>query len=97
VFARVVSAQTTPDGVDGAIRIAEEQLPGARGQSGFSGFYLLANREAGKVVTISLWDSGEDIRAVETRAAQLRSDAAQPIGVATLAVDVYEVEIAVPA
>jgi hypothetical protein len=48
-------------------------------------------------VTISLWDSRADLRAVETRAAQLRSDTAQAIGVAAPAVDIYEVEIAVPA
>jgi heme-degrading monooxygenase HmoA len=72
-------------------------LPGARGQHGFSGFYLLADREAGKVVTISLWDSCEDVRAVETRAAQLRGDAAHSIAAATPAVDVYEVGIAVSA
>ena len=30
VFARVISAQTVPEGVEGAIRISQEQLPDAR-------------------------------------------------------------------
>jgi hypothetical protein len=44
VFARVISAQNAADGLDSAIRIAQEQLPGIRDQPGFSGFYLLADR-----------------------------------------------------
>ena len=82
MFARVISAQTAPDGVDGAIRVAQEQLPGARGQHGFKGFYLLADRNAGKLMTISLWDSIEDASAAETRAAQIRGQAARSIGAA---------------
>jgi heme-degrading monooxygenase HmoA len=93
VFARVISAQSMPEGVDGAIRIAQEQLPDARQQPGFRGFYLLADRHAGKLVTISLWDTYDDVRAVETRAAQLRRDAAGEIGFGAPAVDVYEVAV----
>ncbi len=97
MFARVISAQTAPDGVDGAIRVAQEQLPGARGQHGFKGFYLLADRNAGKLMTISLWDSIEDASAAETRAAQIRGQAARSIGAAAPTVNIYEVEVAVPA
>ena len=92
MFARVISAQTAPDGIDSAIRIAQEQLPSVREQPGFSGFYLLADRTSGKVVTISLWESSEDLRTVESRAAQLRGDAAAEIGV-TPGVDIYEVAV----
>jgi heme-degrading monooxygenase HmoA len=95
VFARVICAQTAPDGIDGALRIAEEQLPGARGQRGFKGFYLLADRSTGKLMTISLWDSADDVSAAETRAAQIRSKAMQAIGAAAPAIDTYQVEIAV--
>jgi heme-degrading monooxygenase HmoA len=93
VFARVISAQTAPDGVDSAIRIAQEQLPGMREQPGFSGFYLLADRTSGKLVTISLWQCGEDLRAVEARAAQLRGTVAGEMGVATPGVEIYEVAV----
>jgi heme-degrading monooxygenase HmoA len=94
VFARVISAQTAPDGVDSAVRIAQEQLPGVREQPGFSGFYLLADRTSGKLVTISLWQSHEDLRAVEAPAAQLRGRAAGELGVTTSGVNVYEVAVA---
>jgi hypothetical protein len=47
----VVSGHTAPDGIDTAIRMAQQQLPGARAQHGFSGFLLLADRTAGKLLT----------------------------------------------
>lgn len=93
VFARVILAQTRPDGVDSAIRSAQEQLPAVREQPGFSSFYLLADRTAGKLLTISLWQSREDLRTVEARAAQLRDTVAGEMGVATPAVDIYEVAV----
>jgi heme-degrading monooxygenase HmoA len=93
VFARVISAQTAADGVDSAIRVAREQLPGVREQPGFSGFCLLADRTSGKLLTISLWRSREDLRTVEARAAQLRDTVAGERGVATPGVDIYKVAV----
>jgi heme-degrading monooxygenase HmoA len=94
VFARVISARTAADRIDDAVRIAKEQLPGAQGQHGYHGMYVLADRVSGKIMTISLWNSREDLKAVEARAVQLRDEAAESISVATSPVDIYEVEIA---
>jgi heme-degrading monooxygenase HmoA len=94
VFTRVISAQTTPDGFDGVIRFAQEQLPDVQAQPGFKGFYLLTDRDTGNLVTISLWETAEDIRAVEARAAQVRSEAAEATGVASPPARIYQVEIA---
>jgi heme-degrading monooxygenase HmoA len=95
VFARVISAQNAADLLDRAIRIAQQQLPGIRDQPGFSGFYLLADRTSGKLMTISLWQSREDLRRVKSRSARLRSKAAGEIeiGVNTPRVDIYEVAV----
>lgn len=73
---RRISAEVAPDGIDTAIRIARKQLPGARQQHGFDGFLLLADRAPGKLVTISLRESRDDLRAVESRAMPLRGQAA---------------------
>jgi hypothetical protein len=59
----LAAAQTAPDGLDTGIRIGQKQLPGARQQHGFTGFLLLADRAAGKLVPISLWESRDDLRA----------------------------------
>jgi heme-degrading monooxygenase HmoA len=94
VFARVISAQTTADRVDNAVQIAKQQLPGARSQQGYRGFYVLADRASGKLMTISLWDSRDDLRAVEARAARVREEAARSTGTAVPPVDIYQVELA---
>jgi len=39
------------------------QIPGAGQQPGFRGFYLLTNAETGKAMTISLWETREQMPA----------------------------------
>ena len=93
MFARVITTQVDPGGVDAVIRVAHEQLPEARDEPGFTGFYLLADREAGRLMTISLWETRDDVLAAEAKAAQLRSRMAQSAGVPVPDVDVYEVAV----
>jgi quinol monooxygenase YgiN len=81
MFARVITGQTTPAGFDGLIGFAGEQLPGTQAQPGFKGFYLLTDRGSGTLVTISLWDTWEDIKSLEAHAAQLNEKAAESIEV----------------
>jgi heme-degrading monooxygenase HmoA len=64
MFARVITAQSGTEGVDGAIRLAEQQLPGARQMPGFNGYYLLTDAETGKLIIISLWETREQLDAV---------------------------------
>jgi heme-degrading monooxygenase HmoA len=92
MFARVITGQSGPDGLDGVIRFAREHLPDAQAQPGFKGFYLLTDRDTGNLVTISLWDSWEDVWPV--RAVQVPSEAAGSIEVAPDPAKIYQVEIA---
>jgi heme-degrading monooxygenase HmoA len=64
MFARVITAQAGAEGFDGAIRVAGQQLPGARQMPGFKGYYLLTDAETGKLVIISLWETREQMDAV---------------------------------
>jgi heme-degrading monooxygenase HmoA len=91
MFAQVNSVQTAADKVAGLVEWAEEQLPAARETPGFKGLYLLADRQTGKVMTISLWDSADDLRQHEGRGAQIREEASSELGVAPTPVDIYEV------
>jgi heme-degrading monooxygenase HmoA len=93
MFARVVTTDVSPNGVDNVIRIVHEQLPEARQQPGYTGFYLLADREAGKLMTISLWDSRENILAVEARAAELNRQSVQSGDIVPPGVTVYEIVV----
>jgi heme-degrading monooxygenase HmoA len=95
MFARVNSVQTATDKLAGLVKFAEEQIPAAHDAPGFKGFYLLADRQSGKLVTISLWDSDDDLRQFEGRGAQMRKEASSELGIAPTPVDIYEVVLQV--
>ena len=92
-FARVITAQAGATGFDDLIRFAQEQLPSARQQPGFKGFYLLTDAETGKVITISLWDSREQMAAVEAQGARMTAQAAPAMGLTPLQRETYEVSM----
>ena len=91
MIARVNSVQTSTDQLAGLIAFSEERFPDAREARGFKGFYLLADRQSGKIVSISLWDSDDDLRQFEARGAQMRQEASSDLGIAPTPVDTYEV------
>lgn len=61
MFARVITAKAGPEGFDGFIDLAQQQLPGASQQPGFNGFYVLTSAETGKVMIVSLWETREQM------------------------------------
>jgi heme-degrading monooxygenase HmoA len=91
MFARVNSAQITDGQLAGLVRFSEEQLPAAREAPGFKGFYLLADHRSGQVVSVSLWESDDDLRQFEARGAQLRAEATAELDIAPTPIDLYEV------
>jgi heme-degrading monooxygenase HmoA len=93
MFARVVTAQAGPQGLDGAIGLAREQLPGASRQPGFQGFYLLTNADTGQLITISLWETHEHMQAVEAQAAKTRHQDAPALGLTPPQLETYEVTL----
>ena len=91
MLARINSVQTETDKLDGLIKFSQERFPDAREAPGFKGFYLLADRQSGKLVAISLWDSDDDLRQFEARGAQMRKEATSELGIVPTPVDIYEV------
>jgi heme-degrading monooxygenase HmoA len=61
MFARVITAQAGPQGFDGFLGLAREQLPAASQQPGFKGFYVLTSTDTGEVMVISLWETREQM------------------------------------
>lgn len=92
MFARVITAQTGAEGLGNAIRLAQQQLPGARQQPGFQGFYLFTNVETGKLITISLWETREQMEAVgRGTTAGIHDQAAAATGLTAPSLETYEV------
>jgi heme-degrading monooxygenase HmoA len=91
-FARVTFAEADPARVeDGIANIKEVVIPRARELPGFQGGYWLADREAGKVIGVTMFDSEESLRETDEAAAQIRQQAGSAIGVTFSAIESYEV------
>ncbi len=94
MFARVSTFQGRPDQTAEGIRIAREQiLPAARLQDGFLGIYLLYDREGGRSLAITLWETEEDMRASEEAALRARTESAEVSGDVIVGVERYEVAL----
>lgn len=64
--ARLVTLQVKSGQIDEVIAIFTERVvPAARAQRGFGGGRVLANRETGKVLLMTLWQSVADLQANE--------------------------------
>jgi heme-degrading monooxygenase HmoA len=60
MFARHVITEVKKDKIEEALKIYEESvIPEGKAQEGYRGIYLLANKETGKIISISFWDSEE--------------------------------------
>ncbi len=67
MFARVTFVQTPFDKVDEGIEITRDHVvPAAAQEKGFHGFYALVDRENGKGITISFWETEADMIAAES-------------------------------
>ena len=66
MFARLTIVQSKVDKLDEAIKIYEESIiTAAKSQKGFQGAYLLTDRNTGKGISCTLWDSEDDAFANE--------------------------------
>ena len=94
MHARVSTLEGSPDKMDEATRqVREEALPQLRQMDGFKGFVALGDRQSGKLVGISLWESEEAMRATEEAVSSSRSEAAEAAGGSVAGVERYEVAV----
>ena len=72
MYARVMIGQVKPeqtDKMDNAIRVyGESILPEARQQQGFTNAFLLTNPRTGKAMSITFWETEDDMRESEASA-----------------------------
>ena len=66
MFARLVSVQVDVDKLDEGIKIwNEKDISVMKSVKGYSGAYLLSNRDTAEVISITLWDNLENAVADE--------------------------------
>ena len=92
MYARVSTFEGPPEQLDELLRHAREQvLPGARQEEGFKGMIALGDRQSGKTLGITFWESEEAMRASEEDADRLREESAEASGGQISGVERYEV------
>lgn len=95
MFARVSTFQGPPEQTAEGIRLAREQIvPAAKLQDGFEGIYLLFDRDTGRSLSITFWETEEDMKASEEAANRARDESVQVAGDAVVDVEHYEVALA---
>jgi heme-degrading monooxygenase HmoA len=95
VFARVSTFTGTSDQIDEAMRqVRQDVLPRTEQLDGYKGAYFLVDRQNGKSLAVTLWESEEAMSASEEEANNLRSEVADALGTQMVGVERYEVAIA---
>jgi heme-degrading monooxygenase HmoA len=91
MHARVSVFQMTPDEVDAGLEYGRGTISQMTEMEGFRGNLALVDREAGRITSITLWESEEAMKASEARANAMRSSAASAVDAGVVSVDRYEV------
>jgi heme-degrading monooxygenase HmoA len=93
--ARLSTLEGPPEQIDQGTRsMIEDVLPRIRDIDGFAGIISLADRGRGTTKIITLWTSADALKASESAADTLRSDAAKSAGGTIAGVERYEVAVA---
>lgn len=93
MHARIAHYAGKPEQVDAACEYFErEAAPKLEAMHGFKDALVLADRTSGHCVTMSLWETAEDMRASGEAARRLREEGASRLGTpAPAATEEYEV------
>jgi heme-degrading monooxygenase HmoA len=94
MHARVTTMEGSSERLDEGLReIKEEVLPQLQQQDGFKGFVVFDNRQNGKLVGFSLWESEQAMQASEEVADRTRRESAQTMSDTIAGVERYEVAL----
>jgi heme-degrading monooxygenase HmoA len=92
VHARMSTLEGPPDEIDEILReIREHVLPLLRQQDGFKGFITLEDRQSGKLIGITFWESERAMQASEEVGDRTRSETAEATHDTIEDVERYEV------
>ena len=91
MHARVSVFQMKPGEVDAGVEYGRGTIAPMMEMEGFRGNLALVDREAGRITSITLWESDLAMRTSEERANAMRSGGATAVDAGVVSVDRYEV------
>jgi heme-degrading monooxygenase HmoA len=81
MHARISTLQMEPSRIDDAVsRLKEEVVPDLEQTDGYKGFTLMVDRQSGKAVGVSFWESEDAMRGSEEKGQAARQQAAEAGG-----------------
>jgi heme-degrading monooxygenase HmoA len=94
MYARSTTIMANPQMLDaGMAHMRDETMPALKTMPGFIGMSMLADRESGRVIVTTSWDSEEAMNASDEATSQLRRDAAEAMGGRDPQVDRWEIAL----
>jgi quinol monooxygenase YgiN len=91
VYARSTTIQAQPSSIDGGIALVRDEImPAVQDMPGCIGISLLVNRQSGRCIVTTAWESEEAMRDSMERATPMRERAAETLG-GTPSVDQWEI------
>jgi len=89
-FLRLNDVQGSPAKIDDVANLLRERGMAVKDRPGFRALLMAANRQTGRMLVASAWETAADREASDASAQGLRSEAAQVAGAETVKVDLYE-------
>jgi heme-degrading monooxygenase HmoA len=91
VFARVTTYEIPLDRLDEGMEAARRVAGEAALIPGYKSGYWTLDRSTGRGVSLTVWETEEELRASEERARELRAVAATAAGLNIASIEIYEV------
>jgi heme-degrading monooxygenase HmoA len=91
MFARVQTVHQPAEKLDALAKLAGEQLAAAPELPGFKELYYLIDRDNGKALVITLWETEADLRQLEANNGAVRAQVRAEARIESPASEVFEV------
>lgn len=92
MVSRVNFLETASERIDDVARVVREVVhPGIRDEGGYVGYIVLGDRETGRALGVTLWESDEAREVSDAKARQIRPRVEQETGGTMRAVERYDV------
>ena len=92
MFARLTQYDVSPEHLEhGRHAVEDHVIPALRMQSGYNGGLLLGNPESGKMLSVSLWETEQEMHATDEAAYWFRAFGAEEAGGTVADVETYAV------
>ena len=94
MYARTTTIEANPDNIDAGIaHVRDQVIPAVTAMDGCVGMSLLVDRESGRCIATTAWESQAALDSSAPKVLSIRDSAEQILGATTSTVDVWELAV----